>query len=99
MFGGNGLRAAEAQMLDMRLIERRAPDACGRCGGSEFEHLGMGRLSGSRSVGASWRVRCRGCGTTWFALTLLDPSVWAGKPLEWHADAAPGTSFPSATDE
>ena len=73
-------------MLDIRLIERRAPDACERCGGSDFEHLGMGRLSGLRGAGASWRVQCRGCGVVWFAMTLLEPSVWAGKPLDWYAD-------------
>ncbi|HEX4613333.1 MAG TPA: hypothetical protein VH092_34425 [Urbifossiella sp.] len=59
-------------MFDMRLIERRTPDACGRCGGSDFEHLEFARLSGSRGAGASWRVRCRWCGVGWFALTLLD---------------------------
>ena len=75
-------------MLDMRLIEDRVPDACEKCGGSDFEHLGMGQLSGSRGPAASWRVRCFGCGTIWFALTLLERSVWAGKPLEWHV--APG---------
>jgi hypothetical protein len=68
-------------------IMHRNPVVCLRCGGAGFEHLSTGHLDGSRGPGASWRVRCLGCGAVWLAMALLE-SLHEGKPLEWFSPGA-----------